>query len=69
MSSIKLDITKGRCSMAFVKAKLQLEQMENGDILEILRVEGASGTRCQQPAPSRDFRYWKRHTAKITSIK
>ena len=40
MSTIKLDITKDRCPMTFVKTKLQLEQMEEGDILEILLTEG-----------------------------
>jgi TusA-related sulfurtransferase len=40
MRTIKLDITKDRCPMTFVKAKLQLEQMEDGDILEILLTEG-----------------------------
>jgi TusA-related sulfurtransferase len=40
MSIITLDITKDRCPMTFVKAKLQLEQMEAGDILEILLTEG-----------------------------
>ena len=40
MSTITLDITKDRCPMTFVKAKLQLEKMEDGDILEILLTAG-----------------------------
>ena len=40
MSTIKLDITKDHCPMTFVKAKLQLEKMEEGDILEILLTAG-----------------------------
>jgi TusA-related sulfurtransferase len=40
MRLIKLDITKDRCPMTFVKTKLQLEQMEVGDILEVLLTEG-----------------------------
>ena len=40
MSTIKLDITKDRCPMTFVKAKLQLEQLDKGDILEILLTAG-----------------------------
>jgi TusA-related sulfurtransferase len=40
MSTIKLDITKDRCPMTFVKTKLKLEDMEAGDILEILLTEG-----------------------------
>jgi TusA-related sulfurtransferase len=40
MSTTTLDITKDRCPMTFVKAKLQLEQLEEGDVLEILLTEG-----------------------------
>lgn len=40
MSTFKLDITKDHCPMTFVKTKLQLEEMEPGDILEILLTEG-----------------------------
>lgn len=40
MSTYKLDITKDRCPMTFVKTKLQLEKMEDGDILEVLLIEG-----------------------------
>jgi TusA-related sulfurtransferase len=40
MSRINLDITKDHCPMTFVKTKLQLERMEEGDILEILLSKG-----------------------------
>jgi TusA-related sulfurtransferase len=40
MSRINLDITKDHCPMTFVKTKLQLEQLEEGDILEILLSKG-----------------------------
>ena len=40
MSTFKLDITKDRCPMTFVKTKLQLEQMADGDLLEVLLSEG-----------------------------
>ena len=40
MSTYKLDITKDRCPMTFVKTKLQLEQLEDGDILEVLLTAG-----------------------------
>ena len=40
MSVTKLDITKDRCPMTFVKTKLQLEQLEAGDVLEILLSSG-----------------------------
>jgi TusA-related sulfurtransferase len=40
MSTFNLDITKERCPMTFVKAKLHLEQLESGDTTEILLVAG-----------------------------
>ena len=40
MSTIKLDITKDHCPMTFVKTKLQLEKLKDGDILEILLTAG-----------------------------
>jgi TusA-related sulfurtransferase len=40
MSRFNLDITKERCPMTFVKAKLHLEQLESGDTTEILLVAG-----------------------------
>jgi len=40
MSTFNLDITRERCPMTFVKAKLHLEQLEPGDTTEILLVAG-----------------------------
>lgn len=40
MSTLHLDITRDRCPMTFVKAKLHLDQLEEGDILEILLTAG-----------------------------
>lgn len=40
MSTFNLDITKERCPMTFVKAKLHLEGLESGDTTEILLVAG-----------------------------
>jgi TusA-related sulfurtransferase len=40
MTTYNLDITKDRCPMTFVKAKLHLEQLESGDTLEILLAAG-----------------------------
>ncbi|MBP7829599.1 MAG: sulfurtransferase TusA family protein [Kiritimatiellae bacterium] len=40
MSTFTLDITRDHCPMTFVKAKLQLERMAVGDVLEILLKEG-----------------------------
>lgn len=40
MRTFTLDITKERCPMTFVKTKLHLEQLESGDITEILLTAG-----------------------------
>jgi TusA-related sulfurtransferase len=40
MSTFNLDITRERCPMTFVKAKLHLEQLESGDTTEILLLAG-----------------------------
>jgi TusA-related sulfurtransferase len=36
----KLDITKDHCPMTFVKTKLELEKLRQGDRLEVLLTEG-----------------------------
>lgn len=40
MSQYKLDITRDRCPMTFVKTKLELEKLRPGDTLEVLLAEG-----------------------------
>lgn len=40
MKTHYLDITRERCPMTFVKTKLKLEELDEGDILEILLTEG-----------------------------
>ena len=40
MATHTLDITKEHCPMTFVKTKLKLAQIEKGDILEVLLLEG-----------------------------
>jgi len=40
MSRFNLDITKEHCPMTFFKTKLKLEELEEGDILEILLTAG-----------------------------
>ena len=40
MSTLQLDITKDHCPMTFVKTKLKLELLEEGDILEVLLKAG-----------------------------
>ncbi len=36
----QLDITKEHCPMTFVKTKLALEKLKQGDILEVMLTEG-----------------------------
>lgn len=40
MATKTLDITKEHCPMTFVKTKLELAKLNNGDILEVLLSEG-----------------------------
>ena len=40
MSTFSLDVTKDHCPMTFVKTKLQLEKLKDGDVLEILLTAG-----------------------------
>ena len=40
MKKYKLDITKEHCPMTFVKTKLELEKLHDGDILEVLLSPG-----------------------------
>ena len=40
MATFTLDITQEHCPMTFVKTKLKLAQLQQGDILEVLLTEG-----------------------------
>lgn len=40
MATHILDITKEHCPMTFVKTKIKLAQIADGDILEVLLTEG-----------------------------
>ncbi|MDR1667336.1 MAG: sulfurtransferase TusA family protein [Bacteroidales bacterium] len=40
MATYKLDITKDHCPMTFVKTKIALAQLKEGDTLEVLLSEG-----------------------------
>lgn len=40
MATKVLDITKEHCPMTFVKTKLELAKLNEGDILEVLLTEG-----------------------------
>jgi TusA-related sulfurtransferase len=40
MATYKLDITKEHCPMTFVKTKIELSKLKQGDTLEVLLTEG-----------------------------
>ncbi len=40
MNTSKIDITEEHCPMTFVKTKLELAKLNEGDILEVLLKEG-----------------------------
>lgn len=40
MANYKLDITKEHCPMTFVKTKIELSKLKQGDTLEVLLTEG-----------------------------
>jgi TusA-related sulfurtransferase len=40
MATFQLDITKEHCPMTFVKTKIELAKLKDGDILEVLLAEG-----------------------------
>jgi TusA-related sulfurtransferase len=56
MSTFKLDITQDRCPMTFVKTKLQLEQLQDGDILEVLLSEGEPLDKVPKTAVEQGFK-------------
>lgn len=40
MANYKLDITREHCPMTFVKTKIELSKLREGDVLEVLLKEG-----------------------------
>jgi len=40
MANYKLDITREHCPMTFVKTKIELAKLKQGDTLEVLLTEG-----------------------------
>lgn len=40
MANFTLDITKEHCPMTFVKTKIELSKLKQGDTLEVLLTEG-----------------------------
>jgi TusA-related sulfurtransferase len=56
MSTYRLDITQDRCPMTFVKTKLQLEQLADGDTLEVLLSEGEPLDKVPKTAVEQGFK-------------
>jgi TusA-related sulfurtransferase len=40
MATFQLDITREHCPMTFVKTKIELSRLQEGDVLEVLLSEG-----------------------------
>ena len=40
MATYKVDVTKEHCPMTFVKVKIELSKLKEGDILNVLVTEG-----------------------------
>ncbi|MDR0747945.1 MAG: sulfurtransferase TusA family protein [Tannerellaceae bacterium] len=40
MATFQLDVTNEHCPMTFVKTKIELAKLKDGDVLEILLLEG-----------------------------
>ena len=56
MSTFTLDITKDHCPMTFVKAKLELEKLADGDTLEVLLCDGEPLTNVPKTAVEQGFK-------------
>ena len=56
MATHTLDITKEHCPMTFVKTKLKLAQISNGDILEVLLTEGEPLNNVPKSATEQGFK-------------
>ncbi len=56
MATHTLDITKEHCPMTFVKTKLKLAQISDGDILEVLLTEGEPLNNVPKSATEQGFK-------------
>ncbi|MBR6309916.1 MAG: sulfurtransferase TusA family protein [Paludibacteraceae bacterium] len=56
MATHHLDITKEHCPMTFVKTKLKLAQIAEGDILEVLLTEGEPLNNVPRSATEQGFK-------------
>lgn len=55
MATHTLDITKDHCPMTFVRTKLKLSQIAEGDILEVLLTEGEPLTNVPRTAVEQGY--------------
>jgi tRNA 2-thiouridine synthesizing protein A len=69
MSIHHLDITKDRCPMTFVKAKLKLEELEPGDTIEILLNSGEPLNNVPRTATEQGFTVLETSPVKDTIYK
>ena len=56
MATHTLDITNEHCPMTFVKTKLKLAQIADGDILEVLLTEGEPLNNVPRSAAEQGFK-------------
>ena len=56
MATHTLDITKEHCPMTFVKTKLKLAQIADGDILEVLLTDGEPLNNVPRSATEQGFK-------------
>ena len=56
MANYTLDITKEHCPMTFVKTKLKLAQIAEGDILEVLLTDGEPLNNVPRSATEQGFK-------------
>lgn len=56
MATFNLDITKEHCPMTFVKTKIELSKLQQGDILNVLVVEGESLTNIPKSSQEQGYK-------------
>lgn len=64
-----LDITKEHCPMTFVKTKLKLAQIAEGDILEVLLTEGEPLDNVPQSATEQGYKVLSTEKVEGTTYK
>ena len=64
-----LDITTEHCPMTFVKTKLKLAQIAEGDILEVLLTEGEPLDNVPRSAPEQGYKVLSTEKVEGTTYK